>query len=194
MAAESEGHGRKPKSNPKRTWPKKSPIADEEPSPSSPASQSSKSSSKSKTPSWLTSSKEEAGLEFDLADPEDLLRKMENIDLTEEETEELLKRAYEINKQLRDAVDNGQPALERGGGSAPEGARSRLSYDRPQSRGMMEGDHLPQLPVGRQTSLSSGAYSRTGVASPASSQGSTRYTSYHSAQVCNQVITLLYCP
>ena len=38
---------------------------------------------------------------IDLTDPEDLIRKMEMIDFTEEETEELMKQAMEVNKMLK---------------------------------------------------------------------------------------------
>ncbi len=40
-------------------------------------------------------------VEIDLMNPEDLLHKMEMLQLTEEETEDLLKQAYSINRKLK---------------------------------------------------------------------------------------------
>ena len=130
------------------------------------------------------------GMTFDLADPDDLLRKFESMNLTEEETDELLKRAYQVNKQLKQ-VEEMDPIITRtAGGSAPPKHSqsmtmgSRLSSDRPRSRGVIEGNLLPQLPNGRhQTSLSSGAYGRTDSTSSVPSQHSAARYTYHSSKV-----------
>ncbi len=48
-----------------------------------------------------TEKSEMIDVEIDLTDPQDLLSKLEMIDLTEDETDELLQRAYQINAMLR---------------------------------------------------------------------------------------------
>ncbi|KAL8611899.1 hypothetical protein ACOMHN_033644 [Nucella lapillus] len=40
-------------------------------------------------------------VEFNLSDPEQLARQLERVDLTEEESDELLREAYKVNKQLK---------------------------------------------------------------------------------------------
>ena len=48
------------------------------------------------------SQKEDAvPVEFNLSDPDQLARQLERVDLTEEESDELLREAYKVNKQLR---------------------------------------------------------------------------------------------
>ena len=44
---------------------------------------------------------EDTVITIDLTDPQDLLKKMEMIDFTEEETEELIQKAMEVNKLLK---------------------------------------------------------------------------------------------
>ena len=48
-----------------------------------------------------TSRSQMVTIEIDLTDPQDLLQKMELIDLTEEETDILIEKAMELNKKLR---------------------------------------------------------------------------------------------
>ena len=157
-------------------------------------------------PPWFTASESDTLFDPDLTTPEDLIRKMDEVNLTEEETEELLKKAYEINRQLKShLVDQNMSEFsdETSRASVPQaltlglGPHSRLSpSDRPRSRGTLDDDILPQLPQGRDTALSSGMYSRTssvsppdGAASPSASlaSGSAQYTSYPGAQVCGKL-------
>ena len=61
---------------------------------------------------------------FDLTNPDDLLDKMDKLQLTEEETEELLKQAYSINRKLKQQMIDADEVYE--GSAFPTGAKSRV--------------------------------------------------------------------
>ena len=44
---------------------------------------------------------EAVSVEFNLSDPDQLARQLDRVDLTEEESDQLLREAYKINKQLK---------------------------------------------------------------------------------------------
>lgn len=44
---------------------------------------------------------ETVAIEFNLSDPDQLARQLDSVDLTEEESDQLLREAYKVNKQLK---------------------------------------------------------------------------------------------
>ena len=70
-------------------------------------SPSGKSGKSEKSPKKSSSSKKEDDMliTIDLTDPQDLMRKMEMIDFTDEEADELLKQAMEVNKMLKKELE-----------------------------------------------------------------------------------------
>ena len=49
---------------------------------------------------------------INLADPEDVLQKMGTLDLDDDETDDLLKQAYEVNRQLKKQLELGRLVME----------------------------------------------------------------------------------
>lgn len=74
----------------------------------------------------MTNGEGERTVEFNLSDPEQLMRQLESVDLTEEESDRLLNEAYKVNKRLREMLRQ-QEAREKAA-QRSKSADSRTSY------------------------------------------------------------------
>ena len=70
---------------------------------------------------------DDAVVSIDLTDPEDLMFKMEMLDLTDEETDELFQRAMDVNQELKQQLSHMGPSARSYATSAPVGLRSLKS-------------------------------------------------------------------
>ncbi|KAK7496000.1 hypothetical protein BaRGS_00012701 [Batillaria attramentaria] len=65
-------------------------------------------------------------VEFNLSDPDQLLRQLESVDLTEEESDKLLNEAYKVNKKLREMLQ--QQEAQAKAAQRSQSADSHVSY------------------------------------------------------------------
>ena len=67
---------------------------------------------------------------IDLTNPEDLLNKMDKLQLTEEDTEELLKQAYNINRKLKQEIREQDDDIHRYASALTRSAKSTSTTNR----------------------------------------------------------------
>ena len=124
-------------------------------------------------------------IEINLTDPEDLARKLEMIDLTEEETDELLRQALDLNKRLRkelnrQALLDKSPAMSRSTSFVVSAPASAASGQKPHKsvlppvkiKGSAGGGRAGQGSASRSTKVSGSLTAHSRKPSPAYSQPS----------------------
>lgn len=99
------------------------------------ASYSSKSLSdkgRQKEPSSSSESAEEK-VSINLTDPDDVLEKLATLQLDDDDTEELLKRAYEVNQELKKQLQLGRLLMDQRMSSFSANSVDRLKHQKPVS-------------------------------------------------------------
>ncbi len=137
---------------------------------------------------------DESAISIDLTDPEDLMYKMQMLDLTDEETDELFQRAMEVNQQLKQQLSHLPPSAKTGyATSAPGGLRS-LKRDGGTSLPPIPGADMVSFPASRLLpSAAAGSLSRSSLAStPTSSRSKVAVLVTLQIQIIIIIILLHY--
>lgn len=153
-----------------------------------------KPSTSSKKPSKSTSKKgkdePDDTVAIDLTNPDDLLQKWEQLDINDEEADELLKRAYEVNRELKKQLELGRKVMDKQMTASAKG--SMYGHHRRPGSNMVNVNTTPGHPSHRQqtrmasASHSAGSRKKTpsgsGIPHPMQSYSYHSYTDRHAGK------------
>ena len=128
-------------------------------------------------------SEEEDTIAIDLTNPEDLLKKMEQLDLDDDETDALLKKAYEINRELKKQLELGRKVMNQKLSSSPK--RPSIGLQKRPGSNRISVDSMPgHSGMKQQSRMASATHSASRSRQQSSREGqlgrSVQNYSYHS--------------
>ena len=134
---------------------------------------------------------EEETISIDLTNPEDLLNKLEQLDLDDDEADELLKRAYEVNRELKKQLELGRKVMDKKLSVSPK--RSAIAQQRRPGSNRISVDSIPgQTGTRQQSRMASATHSAGPRKSPAKvselgrSVQNYSYHAYVSSHILNE--------